>query len=176
MSDSLWPHWWSPPCSSVHRILLERILEWVAIPFSRGSSLPRDWTWSSYVAARFFTTWSMREAFFFFLELLVIAFCSSPVAYWIPSALWGSSSGVISFFIFILFMEFSWQEYWSSLPFPLLVDHVLLELELSAMTCPSWEALHCMALSFTELCKLLHLSKSVIHKEEATWEYLLCSE
>ena len=36
----------SPPGSSVHRILQARILEWVAISFSRGSSQPRDQTWS----------------------------------------------------------------------------------------------------------------------------------
>ena len=34
----------SPPGSSVHGILQARILEWVVIPFSRGSSWPRDWT------------------------------------------------------------------------------------------------------------------------------------
>ena len=34
----------SPPGSSVHGILQTRILQWVAISFSRGSSLPRDWT------------------------------------------------------------------------------------------------------------------------------------
>ena len=34
----------SPPVSSVHGILQEKILEWVAIPFSRGSSLLRDQT------------------------------------------------------------------------------------------------------------------------------------
>ena len=34
----------SPPGSSVHRILQGRILEWVAIPFSKGSSQPRDQT------------------------------------------------------------------------------------------------------------------------------------
>ena len=38
----------SPPCSSVHGILQARILEWVAISFSRGSSQPRDWTGVSY--------------------------------------------------------------------------------------------------------------------------------
>ena len=32
----------SPPCSSVHGILQARILGWVAIPFSKGSSLPRE--------------------------------------------------------------------------------------------------------------------------------------
>ena len=35
---------WSPPGSSVHGILQARILEWLAVPFSRGSSRPRDWT------------------------------------------------------------------------------------------------------------------------------------
>ena len=37
----------SPPGSSVHRILQARVLEWVAIPFSRGSSKPIDQTWVS---------------------------------------------------------------------------------------------------------------------------------
>ena len=36
----------SPPDSSIHGILQTRILEGVAIPFSRGSSWSRDWTWS----------------------------------------------------------------------------------------------------------------------------------
>ena len=39
-----------PPGSSVHRILQARILEWVAKPSSRGSSLPRDQTYISYVS------------------------------------------------------------------------------------------------------------------------------
>ena len=38
------PHDYSPPDSSVHGILQPRILEWIAIPFSRGSSWPRDET------------------------------------------------------------------------------------------------------------------------------------
>ena len=46
----------SPPGSSVHGILQARILEWVAIPFSRGSSRPRDWTQAFRIAGRFFTT------------------------------------------------------------------------------------------------------------------------
>ena len=36
--------------ASVHEILWARILEWVAIPFSRGSSLPKDRTWVSHSA------------------------------------------------------------------------------------------------------------------------------
>ena len=45
----------SPPGSSAHGILQARILEWVPIPFSRGSSWPRDWAWLSHVAGWFFT-------------------------------------------------------------------------------------------------------------------------
>ena len=48
----------SLPSSSVHGILQARILEWVAIPFSRGSCRPRDWTWDSCFAGRFFTIWA----------------------------------------------------------------------------------------------------------------------
>ena len=51
----------SPPGSSVHEILQARILEWVAIPFSRGSSWPRDWTLISCITGRFFTIWATRE-------------------------------------------------------------------------------------------------------------------
>ena len=47
---------------SVHGILQARILEWAAIPFSRGSSWPRDQTRVSCTAGRFFTIWATREA------------------------------------------------------------------------------------------------------------------
>ena len=50
----------SPPGSS--GILQVRILQWVAIPFSRGSSHPRDQTWFSCMARRFFTIRTTREA------------------------------------------------------------------------------------------------------------------
>ena len=52
----------SPPGSSVHGILQARILAWVAIPFSRGSSQPRDQIQVSCIAGRFFTIWGTREA------------------------------------------------------------------------------------------------------------------
>ena len=51
----------SPPGSSVHGILQARILQWVAISFSSGSSRPRDKTWVSYITGRFFTNWATRE-------------------------------------------------------------------------------------------------------------------
>ena len=44
----------SLPGSSVHGILQARILQWVAMPSSRGSSQPRDWTPVSCIASEFF--------------------------------------------------------------------------------------------------------------------------
>ena len=52
----------SPPCSCVHGILQARILKWVAISLSRGSSQPRGQNRVSYIAGRFFTIWATREA------------------------------------------------------------------------------------------------------------------
>ena len=52
----------SPPGSSVREVLQARILEWVTMPSSRGSSHPRDWTQVSHIAGRFFTIWTTREA------------------------------------------------------------------------------------------------------------------
>ena len=52
----------SQPGSSVHGISQARILEWVAISFSKRSSWPRDWTQVSYIAGRFFLIWATREA------------------------------------------------------------------------------------------------------------------
>ena len=51
-----------PPGSSVHEILQVRILEWVVIPFSRGSSRPRDQIYVSCIAGRFLTVWATWEA------------------------------------------------------------------------------------------------------------------
>ena len=50
------------PGSSVHGSFRARILEWVAIYFSRGSSWPRDWTQVSCTAGGFLTIWATREA------------------------------------------------------------------------------------------------------------------
>ena len=50
----------SLPCYFVHGTLQARILEWVAISFSRGSSRPRDLTWVSSIAGRLFTVWATR--------------------------------------------------------------------------------------------------------------------
>ena len=88
----------------------------------------------------------------FFLELFLHW---SPVAYWAPTNLGSSSFSVLPFCLFILSMGFSRQEYWSGLPFPSPVDHILSEL--STMTRPSWVSLHGVAHSFIEL------DKAVVH-------------
>ena len=55
VSDSVRPHeLYNLPGSSVHGISQARILEWVAIPFSRGSSQLRDGTQVSHIAGRYF--------------------------------------------------------------------------------------------------------------------------
>ena len=52
----------SLPGSSIHGIFQARVLEWVAIPFSRGSSRSRDRTQVSRIVGRHFTVWDTREA------------------------------------------------------------------------------------------------------------------
>ena len=48
------------PGFSVHGILQARILEWIAISFSRGSSRPRDGNWISCIAGRYFIIWAIK--------------------------------------------------------------------------------------------------------------------
>ena len=58
----LCPTLWNPIDYTVYGILQARILEWVAFPFSRRTSQPRDWTQVSCIAGRFFPSWVTREA------------------------------------------------------------------------------------------------------------------
>ena len=58
----LCPTFCDPMDYMVHGILQARILEWVAFPFSRRSSQPRDWIQVSCIAGGFFTSWATREA------------------------------------------------------------------------------------------------------------------
>ena len=58
----LCPALYDPMDYTVHGILQARILEWVAFPFSRGSSQPRDQTQVSCIEGIFFTSWATREA------------------------------------------------------------------------------------------------------------------
>ena len=87
----------------------------------------------------------------FFLELCLHW---SPVAYWAPTDVGSSSFSVLSFAVHTVHGVLR-QEYWSGLPFPSPVDHVLSEL--STMTRTSWMALHGLTHSFIEL------DKAVVH-------------
>ena len=87
----------------------------------------------------------------FFLKLFLHW---SPVAYWAPTDLGSFSFSILSFCLFILFMGFSSKKYWSGLPFPSPVDHILSDL--STMTRPSWVAPWAW-LSFIELEKAVVL-------------------
>ena len=63
----------SLPGSSIHGIFQAEMLEWVAIPFSRGSSPPKDQTWVSCIAGRFFIDWvtfAPLKGFSFFISTL----------------------------------------------------------------------------------------------------------
>ena len=65
----------SLPGFSVHGILQATTLEWVPIHFSRDSSWPRDWTWVSRIAGRFFTVWAIREALILLEANLILVYC-----------------------------------------------------------------------------------------------------
>ena len=54
----------NPMDYTVYGLLNARILEWVAFPFSRGSSQPRDQTQVFHIAGKFFTSWAIREALY----------------------------------------------------------------------------------------------------------------
>ena len=66
------------PGSSVHGILQARILGWVPIPFSRGSSQHRDQTWVSRIAGRFFTIWIHQGSPYSFMSNKIPPFLWSP--------------------------------------------------------------------------------------------------
>ena len=84
--DSATP--WAVACQTVQGILQARILEWVAIPFSRGSSLPRDWIWVSCI-----TIWATREALNISKEVAIIVvsgFFGPHIYYCVQTITWGN--------------------------------------------------------------------------------------
>ena len=97
----------------------------------------------------------------FFLELFL---------HWSPVACWAPinpclSFNILSFCLFKLFMGFLRQEYWSGLPFPTPVDHILSDL--STMTLLSWVALWAW-LGFIEL------DKAVVRLTSFLWVWFQC--
>ena len=78
---------------TVHGILQARMLEWVAFPFSGGSSQPRDWTQVSCIAGGFFTNWATRGRRLDFFPLFYKKYCYEH--------LWVYISLCVSYFIYI---------------------------------------------------------------------------
>ena len=75
--------------SSVHGILWARILGWIAIPFSWGSSWPRDQTRVSRIAGRFFTGWVTSKAQCIYIKIIKLYILNFIKNCWIVHLLWG---------------------------------------------------------------------------------------
>ena len=97
-----------PHGSSVHGILQARILEWVVISSSRGTSQPRDWTQVSYLIGRFFTVWVTREAWllqlyytFWYWEVWCLQFLSFLGLLELIEVSWGFIQILELFFLFM---------------------------------------------------------------------------
>ena len=97
---------WTPPGSSVHGILQARILQWVAIPFSRGSFWPGNQTCLYCIAGRFFTDWALKTQH---SQKFIVLSHFSCVRLFVT--LWAAAHQAP------LSMGFSRQEYASGLPF-----------------------------------------------------------
>ena len=65
----------SPPGSSVPGVFLARLLEWVAIPFSRGSSQPRDQTQVSCIPGRILPVWATRKTQCLAVRAVYMSYC-----------------------------------------------------------------------------------------------------
>ena len=97
----------SLPASSAYGILQAKILEWIAILSSRGSSRPRDWPWVSCIAGRFFSIWATHLTFrlylwIFFLSWTIIKFYNCELyavsIYVVPKFLYIIKSHIEHFF------------------------------------------------------------------------------
>ena len=94
---------YSLPGSSVHWILQTRRVEWVVIPISRGSSLPRDPTWVSCIAGRFLAVWANRGTQGHNISSKI----SHPIIqYWKPEPIFI----YLNFFFFVVNFVIHWNE------------------------------------------------------------------
>ena len=98
---------------TIHGILQARLLEWVAFPFSRGSSQPRDQTQVSCVTGRFLTSWATREAQ---VHVLYIFMCCPMLSCSVMSD--SLQPHRLQLTSLLCPWGFSRQGYWSGLPCP----------------------------------------------------------
>ena len=157
----------SPPGSSVHGIFQARTLQWVAIPFSRGPSQPRDRTWASYVTGPFFTMGVTREA----LVWLLTSYCYNS---WLVElvCIMGKETENFSFYLrrVNIFVSCGQESYFSGNSCFIVVDYILtrflihLCLEISP-------AIMCNITLFIFLCWLNKEPQTL--ELEPTWVYYL---
>ena len=95
---------------TVHGILQDRILEWVAFPFSRGSSQLRDQTHISCVAGGFFTNWPVREALSWNRRLEISAHKSFCISYYAVT-----SCFLFSALLCFIFRELMFLCHWANI-------------------------------------------------------------
>ena len=126
-----------------------------------GPNIPGSYAILLFTALDLAAITSLIHNWVLFLLWLCLFILSGVISSLISSSILGtyqpgsSSFSVLSFCLFILFMGISRQEYWSGLPFPSPVNHILSEL--STRTCLSSVALHSMVHCFFEL------DKAVVH-------------
>ena len=99
---------YSPPGSSVHGILHARILEWVAISFSRGSSQPRDQTHVSCIGRQILYRWASREAPLYTWFPLILAFLLGILTVWFISFITCSQTSSFSSIILVNVTSLCW--------------------------------------------------------------------
>ena len=121
-------------------------------------NIPGSYAILLFTASGFASITSHIHNWALFLLWLRVFILSGSISLLISSSILGTywPGGFIfqcPFCLFMLFIGFLRQEYWSGLPFPSPVDHILSEH--STMTCLSWVALHGMAHSFIELDKAM---------------------
>jgi len=134
----------SLPVSCVHGDSPGKILEWVAVPSSRGSSQPRDWTCISWLTSGFFTTSATWESILYWNHFWIsFSLKAALCLHWSFIVLNSSLYMLIYLHMFsseLLFMGFSRQEYWNGLPFP--ESRLLGKISITSdmqMTPPLWQ-------------------------------------
>ena len=163
-----WSWWWTGRPGVLQSMGSQRVgldwateLSWTELTLIHGPNIPGSCAILFFIASDFTSITSYLHTWLYFRfgsissSFLELFLHSSPVAYWAPSDLGSSSFSALSFCLFILFVGFSRQEYWSGLPFLSPVDHVLSGLY--TVTHLSWVALCTMAHSF------IALDKAVVH-------------
>ena len=132
----------SPPGSSVHGILQARIMKWVAMPSSRGSFRPMDWTHISHVSCisrRVLYTSTTWEALLLLLlrRFSRVRLCATPET--------AAHQALLS-------LGFSRQEHWSGLPSPPMHGSERWKVKVKSLSCvrllaTPWTAAHQVSLS-----------------------------